>query len=274
MWTCLEIVLWNLSEYQQSSSRESQQLDPLANTIHKSTMAVRSRKNPQGSANPLESVEVPRCSWNTIRSSLVAFLSMKSWQMMTSKEWQGEPIPQVIVLVFVVVHSRFGLYLYPFQTFHILSSFCSSKMSHALFPGYFPKNTTCIFLAKYPLLRQFPEKHHMAQLSLQRNQKFPLQLTYDECIWYVLQGIYPCSSSPSFSFIIRDPERSHSDFLQVWESSSAWKVYTSNPASGGRCRGIAQGSMKAWSTQKFCLKILKKETKENKRVKEGEREYF
>jgi hypothetical protein len=28
--------------------------------------------------------------------------------------------------------------------------------------------------AKHPLIRQLPEKHHMTQLNLQRNQKFPL----------------------------------------------------------------------------------------------------
>jgi hypothetical protein len=36
--------------------------------------------------------------------------------------------------------------------------------------------------AKHPLLRQFPEKHHMTQLSLHRNQKFPLQMVPD-IIW-------------------------------------------------------------------------------------------
>lgn len=31
--------------------------------------------------------------------------------------------------------------------------------------------------AKNPLIRQFPEKNYMTQLSLQRNQKFSLQMT-------------------------------------------------------------------------------------------------
>jgi hypothetical protein len=30
--------------------------------------------------------------------------------------------------------------------------------------------------AKHPLTRQLPEKHHMAQLGLQGNQKFPLHM--------------------------------------------------------------------------------------------------
>ena len=72
-----------------------------------------------------------------------------------------------------------GLYLYPFQTSHVLSSIHSSKTSHALFPGSFQKNTTCSFSAKhppmcllqqkYPLIGQFLEKHHTTQLSLQKN---------------------------------------------------------------------------------------------------------
>ena len=31
--------------------------------------------------------------------------------------------------------------------------------------------------AKHPLTRQLPGKHHVTQLSFQRNQKFPLQKT-------------------------------------------------------------------------------------------------
>jgi hypothetical protein len=34
---------------------------------------------------------------NTTRRSLLALLSMKSQQTMTSKKWQGEPIPQSIL---------------------------------------------------------------------------------------------------------------------------------------------------------------------------------
>jgi hypothetical protein len=32
-----------------------------------------------------------------------------------------------------------------------------------------------LFSAKHLFIREFPEKHHMTQLNLQRNQKFPLQ---------------------------------------------------------------------------------------------------
>jgi hypothetical protein len=32
-----------------------------------------------------------------------------------------------------------------------------------------------MFSAKHPLIRQFPEKHHVTQLHLQRNQKLSLQ---------------------------------------------------------------------------------------------------
>jgi hypothetical protein len=36
---------------------------------------------------------------------------------------------------------------------------------------------TNLLQQKYPLIRQFPEKHHMIQVTLQRNQNFPLQLS-------------------------------------------------------------------------------------------------
>ena len=34
--------------------------------------------------------------------------------------------------------------------------------------------------AKHHLIRQFPEQHHIAQLSLQRNQEFPLHFSYQQ----------------------------------------------------------------------------------------------
>ena len=81
---------------------------------------------------------------------------------MTSKEWQGQPIPSASSTV------HWAIYLYSLQTSPVLSSIHSSKTSHALFPGCLQKNTTCLFLANYhptcllqqkhTLLRQFPEK--------------------------------------------------------------------------------------------------------------------
>ena len=54
----------------------------------------------------------------------------------------------------------------------ILSHVCFSKTSSHVSAS-----------AKHPLIRQFPEKHHMAQLSLQRNQKFPLHI-WQEYIYF------------------------------------------------------------------------------------------
>ena len=81
-----------------------------------------------------------------------------------------------------------GLHLYPFQASSVLLSICSSNTSEASFPGSFQKNTTCLLSAKqpptyllqqkHPLIRQFSEKHHMTQQSLQRNQKFLPQYLY------------------------------------------------------------------------------------------------
>ena len=77
-----------------------------------------------------------------------------------------------------------GLYLYTFQ-FHLFSQTSTSAKHHMIFfQAASRKNTTCPFSAKHPpmcllqqkhpLIRQFPEKHHMTQLSFQRNQKFSL----------------------------------------------------------------------------------------------------
>jgi hypothetical protein len=89
--------------------------------------------------------------WNIMRITLAGFSQqmmiseedkMNQWQqspMQTSKQWQGEPVLLPA-----------GLYLHTFQTLRVLSSICSSKTPHALFPGSFQKNTTCVFSAKHP----------------------------------------------------------------------------------------------------------------------------
>lgn len=99
------------------------------------------------------------------------YLQQNPMSAKPNKEWQGEPKPQSHPL-------SIGLYLNCFQTSHVLSRVCSSKTSHAPFPGIFQKNTTCLFSTKHPLIRQFPEEktHHITQLSLQINQKFPFHL--------------------------------------------------------------------------------------------------
>lgn len=60
-----------------------------------------------------------------------------------------------------------GLYLYSFQMSHVLSRNRSRKTAHAFSPGSFQRNTMCLFSGEHPLIRQFPEKHYMTQLSLQ-----------------------------------------------------------------------------------------------------------
>ena len=68
-----------------------------------------------------------------------------------------------------------GFYLRSFQTSRDLLNTHSSKTPHALSPGSFRKPSSPMSVsAKHPLIRQFPEKHHMTQLGLQQNQKFPL----------------------------------------------------------------------------------------------------
>jgi hypothetical protein len=99
----------------------------------------------------------------------------------TSKEWQGEPMPHSIT------HYLLG-YIYTPSKHHMLSHVSALVKHHIpFFPGSFQKNTICLFSAKHPatyllqqkhpLIRQFPEKHHVTQSSLQRNQKPPPQLS-------------------------------------------------------------------------------------------------
>jgi hypothetical protein len=67
------------------------------------------------------------------------------------------------------VHCLVG-YTYILSKHHVSSQVSSpAKSSHALSLGSIQKNTMCLFSAKHPLI-----KLHMIQLSLQRNQKFPL----------------------------------------------------------------------------------------------------
>jgi hypothetical protein len=74
-----------------------------------------------------------------------------------------------------VVHYQSG-YPSTLSRHHVSLNHRSSKTSHALSPSNFQKNTTCLLSAEHTLIRQFLEKHHMTQLSLQWNQKFPLHI--------------------------------------------------------------------------------------------------
>ena len=83
-----------------------------------------------------------------------------------------------------------GPHLYLFQTSHILSSICPSKTSHSLFqaasrkiPCLLAKHPPmCLLQQKHPLITQFPEKHHMTQLSLQRNHEFSTSLVSERVV--------------------------------------------------------------------------------------------
>ena len=99
-----------------------------------------------------------------------AFLSMTSEEN-DDQQRRGGPMPQHCPL-------SVGLYLHCFQTC-VLLSVHSSKISRALCTGSSQKDTMCLFSAKHspmclprgkhPLKRQFPEKHYMTLLVLQRN---------------------------------------------------------------------------------------------------------
>ena len=99
--------------------------------------------------------------------------------MKTSKEWQGEPMPHS------VVHCLLG-YIYILSKYHVSSQApAPAKHPMPLFQAASIK-TPCVCSQQclpMCLLQQsihsydsFPEKYHMTQLSLQRNQKFPLHI--------------------------------------------------------------------------------------------------
>ena len=69
-----------------------------------------------------------------------ASLSTRPWEMMVIKEGK-------VNQYYSIVHNLLA-YTYTLSK-HVLSSFSSSKTSHALFPGSFQKNTMCLFSAKH-----------------------------------------------------------------------------------------------------------------------------
>ena len=135
-----------LSEYQQSS--------PRANTTHVSVAAARSSRNCKALPNPHESAETAWISRNTTRSSLVHF-SLRSEVLYGTVAVQEHPL------------SVCGVPLY------ILSKPFTASQASTPAKHHMPSHTSAS--AKHPLIRQLPEKYHETQLSLQRNQKLPLQ---------------------------------------------------------------------------------------------------
>lgn len=86
----LEIVLWMESglccqEISSANMNQQQEPSPLANTTHESAIGS-SRRDLETLPIGLSFEEAARSRQNSTRSSLVAFLSMKSLQKMTSKD--------------------------------------------------------------------------------------------------------------------------------------------------------------------------------------------
>ena len=171
-WTCLEVFLWG------DSNLSCQQSSPLAKCQTRISSSSSIQKKPQDSTSWQVSIETARSSHNSTRMSLVHFSlwshkrssAKKQGQSFVNKDQQSTHSPNNSPL-------SAGLYLYPFQT------------SHVLFPGSFQKNTMCLFSAKHPLITQFSEKRHMTQLSLQRNQKFHFTWICKKK-FYILEDIY------------------------------------------------------------------------------------
>jgi hypothetical protein len=65
---------------------------------------------------------------------------------------------------------------------------------------------------KHPLIRQFPEKHHMIQLSLQRNQKFTLHPTPETTQVQFVLPIYSKEHSQTSS----SQPLKKTEYFQMW----------------------------------------------------------
>ena len=90
--------------------------------------------------------------------------SKAQWRSAKSK-YQGKWMPYSIVCCLLG-------YIYTLWKHNVLSPATTlANISHALFPGCLQNNTTFFFSAKHPLICS--KTHHMTQLGLQRNQKFP-----------------------------------------------------------------------------------------------------
>ena len=187
MWTGLETVLLGNSDHCCQDISSSVQSAAVAWSTCKHHSQISNNSNPEETVSFCQSVWVHGSS-KKLPEDHENFLSVSLYKVTTGdnqQRWQGKPMPHCHPL-------SVGLYLYTFQTSGVLSMSTLEK-HHSLFLGGFQKNATCLFSAKHPLKRQFPEKHHMTQLSLQRNQKFPLQsssihtATYIH-LWYQLWG--------------------------------------------------------------------------------------
>jgi hypothetical protein len=99
--------------------------------------------------------------------------------MKTNKEWQGEPIPHCLLA-----------YIYTLSKHHVFSqAFTVAKYHMPLFQTASNKqtnkqtNTTphACFSKNNPLIRQFPEKHHISTESpkkpeISTSKEFPLDI--------------------------------------------------------------------------------------------------
>jgi len=139
MWTCLEVVLWG------DSSLHCQDIISPAKTSNSSSGSF--RKKPPAPRNGQESKEALRNSSNTISS--LAHFSPQSQQAASAETSK------------VMYHCNSTVQC-PLDSIYNLSKHDTSSQGSAS--------------VKHPLTRQRPEKHHITQLSLQRNQKCPLQM--------------------------------------------------------------------------------------------------
>jgi hypothetical protein len=79
---------------------------------------------------------------------------------MTSKEWQGSIIQHPLSIGYIYILSKYNRF----------SQASTLAKHHIAF--FLQKNTMCLFLAKHPLIKQFPEQHRETKLSSKETRNF------------------------------------------------------------------------------------------------------
>lgn len=160
MWTCLEVVLWSDSKNESVAAISVQSKTP---NTHQSQQL-----NPEETTNLHQVRSSLQNTGSPFLSTLSHSKSRQQRSVKTSQALQGESRPPLTVcgVIFIVFLDITSSLKSPLQR-KVICSFTDS----------FQENTTCLFSAKHPLIRQPPEKekNHMIQPSPQRNQKFPPQ---------------------------------------------------------------------------------------------------
>lgn len=141
MWTCLEVVLWSDPENESVAAISVQSKTP---NIHQSQQL-----NPEETTNLHQVRSSLQNTGSPFLSTLSHSKSRQQRSVKTSQALQGESRPPLAVcgVIFIVFLDITSSLKSPLQG-KVICSFTDS----------FQENTTCLFSAKHPPIRQPPEK--------------------------------------------------------------------------------------------------------------------